>query len=126
MFRTQLGTLYNVLECFMGRLKGHKVYTIANLLLVYKSTEKLFGRSIEARILTPREQNKDDLDKVVTLALSHTKAQNESKLILSMVNYVKTSRLPVSNPESWLSQVLSDLVALGSKLVSTFLFPYVV
>ena len=74
--------------------------------------------------MTPREQNKDNLDKVVALILSHTKAQNESKLILSMVDYMKTSRLPMLNPESWLSQVLSNLAALGSKLVSTFLFPY--
>ena len=119
MFRTQLGPLYDVLERFMGGLKGHEVYTIANLLSAYESTEKLFGGSIEARVLTLREQNKDDLDKVVALVLSHTKAQNKSKLVLSMLDYVKTSGLPVSNPESRLSQVLSDLAALESKSVST-------
>lgn len=117
MFRTQLSALYDVLERFMGGLKGHEVYTIANLLSAYESTEKLFGGSIEARVLNLREQYKDDLDKVVALVLSHTKAQSKSKLVLSMLDYVKTSGLPVSNSESRLYQVLNDLAALESKLV---------
>ena len=74
-------------------LKGHEVYTITNLLSVYESTEKLFGGRIEVHILTLREQNKDDLDKVVALILSYTKAQNKSRLVLSMLEYVKTSGL---------------------------------
>lgn len=115
MFRTQLSALYDVLERFMGGLKGHEVYTLANLLSAYESTEKLFGGSIEARVLNLREQYKDDLDKVVALVLSHTKAQSKSKLVLSILDYVKSSGLPVSNPESRLYQVLSSLAALESK-----------
>ncbi|KAL4066080.1 acetyl-CoA carboxylase [Scleroderma citrinum] len=115
MFRTQLSALFDVLERFMGGLKGHEVYTIANLLSAYEATEKLFGGSIEARVLNLREQYKDDLDKVVALVLSHTKAQSKSKLVLSMLDYVKTSGLPVSNPESRLYQVLNNLAALESK-----------
>ncbi|KIJ65157.1 hypothetical protein HYDPIDRAFT_89293 [Hydnomerulius pinastri MD-312] len=115
MFRTQLVPLFDVLEKFMGGLKGHEVYTIAKLLDAYESTEKLFGGSIEARVLNLREQHKDDLDKVVALVLSHTKAQSKSKLVLSILDYVKTGGLPVSNVESRLYQVISDLAALESK-----------
>ncbi|KAI6042033.1 acetyl-CoA carboxylase [Pisolithus marmoratus] len=115
MFRTQLSALYDVLERFMGGLKGHEVYTLANLLSAYESTEKLFGGSIEARVLNLREQFKDDLDKVVALVLSHTKAQSKSKLVLPILDYVKSSGLPVSNPDSRLYQVLSSLAALESK-----------
>ncbi|KAH7926428.1 hypothetical protein BV22DRAFT_1087097 [Leucogyrophana mollusca] len=115
MFRTQLAALYDVLERFMGGLKGHEIFTIANLFSLYEETEKLFGGSIEARVLSLREQHKDDLDKVVALVLSHTKAQSKSKLMLAILDYVKTSGLPVSNSDSRLYQVLSDLAALESK-----------
>ncbi|KAG0694582.1 acetyl-CoA carboxylase [Suillus ampliporus] len=115
MFRLQLTALYDVLERFMGGLKGHEVHTIANLLSAYEQTEKLFGGSIEARVLKLREQHKDDLDKVVALVLSHTKAQSKAKLVLAIIDYVKTGGLPVSNAESRLYQVLNDLAALESK-----------
>ncbi|KAF9219763.1 hypothetical protein BS17DRAFT_788749 [Gyrodon lividus] len=115
MFRAQLAPLFDALEKFMGGLKGHEVYTLANLLSAYESTEGLFGGSIEARVLNLREQHKDDLDKVVALVLSHTKAQSKSKLVLAILDYIKTSGLPVSNPESRLYQVLSNLAALESK-----------
>jgi acetyl-CoA carboxylase/biotin carboxylase 1 len=117
MFRTQLTPLFDVIEKFMGGLKGHELHTIANLLSAYDSTEKLFGGSIEARVLSLREQNKDDLDKVVALVLSHTKAQSKSKLVLSILDYIKSSGLPVSSAESRLYQVLSDLATLESKFV---------
>jgi acetyl-CoA carboxylase/biotin carboxylase 1 len=115
MFHMQPTALYDVLELFMGGMKGHEVHTIANLLSAYEQTEKLFGGSIEARVLKLREQHKDDLDKVVALVLSHTKAQSKSKLVLTMLDYVKTSGLPVSNAESRLYQVLNNLAALESK-----------
>jgi acetyl-CoA carboxylase/biotin carboxylase 1 len=115
MFRMQLTALYDVLERFMGGMKGHEVHTIANLLSAYEQTEKLFGGSIETRVLKLREQHKDDLDKVVALVLSHTKAQSKSKLVLAIIDYIKTSGLPVSNAESRLYQVLNDLAALESK-----------
>lgn len=117
MFRAQLSPLFDVLEKFMGGLKGHEVYTLADLLSNYESTEKLFGGSIEARVLSLREQNKDDLDKVVALVLSHTKAQSKSKLVFSILDYIKSSGLPVSNVESRLYQVLNDLASLESKSV---------
>ncbi|KAL0953702.1 hypothetical protein HGRIS_004895 [Hohenbuehelia grisea] len=115
MFRTQLGALFDVLERFTGGLKGHEVTTIAGLLERYEQTEKLFGGSIEARVLALREQHKDDLDKVVALVLSHIKAQSKSKLVLALLDYVKSSGLNVSNPESQVYKVLQNLASLEAK-----------
>ncbi|KAF8141976.1 acetyl-CoA carboxylase [Boletus edulis] len=115
MFRQQLAPLFDVLEKFMGGLKGHEVHTIASLLSAYESTEILFGGSIEARVLSLREQNKDDLDKVAALVLSHTRAQSKSRLVLSILDYIKSSGLPVSAVESRLHKVLNDLAGLESK-----------
>jgi acetyl-CoA carboxylase/biotin carboxylase 1 len=106
------------LERFGGGLKAHETSTIANLLERYEETEKLFGGSIEARVLTLRDQHKDDLDKVVSIVLSHIKAQSKSKLVLAILDYVKTSALTVSNPESRLYKVLQALAALEAKYVA--------
>jgi acetyl-CoA carboxylase/biotin carboxylase 1 len=117
MFRAQLGDLFDVLERFNGGLKGHETDTIANLLARHVEIEKLFGGSIEARILSLREQYKDDLDKVISLVLSHIKAPSKAKLVLALLDYVKTSGLPVSKPESRLYQVLQGLALLETKYV---------
>jgi acetyl-CoA carboxylase/biotin carboxylase 1 len=115
MFKSQLGTLYDVLERFSGGLKGHETNTIADLLERYIATESLFGGSIETRVLALRELHKDDLDKVVSLVLSHIKAQSKAKLVLALLDYVQSSGLPVSNPESRLYRVLQDLTGLEAK-----------
>ena len=117
ILRAQLEELYQVLERFVGGLKGHETNTIAKLLERYESTEKLFGGSIETRVLSLREQHKDELDKVVGLVLSHIKAQSKSKLVLALLDYVKTSNLAVSNKESPLYKVLQNLAALEAKYV---------
>ncbi|KAJ7334069.1 acetyl-CoA carboxylase [Mycena albidolilacea] len=115
MFRAQLAPVFDVLERFSGGLKGHEQETISNLLDRYDATEKLFGGSIETRILALREQHKDDLDKVAQLVLSHIKAQSKAKLTLAILDYVKTSGLNVSHTESRLYKVLQNLAALESK-----------
>lgn len=49
--------------------------------------------------------------------LSHTKAQSKSKPVLSILDYIKSSSLPISSTGSRLYQVLSDLAGLESKFV---------
>ncbi|KAJ7252734.1 acetyl CoA carboxylase [Mycena haematopus] len=115
MFRAQLAPVLDVLDRFSGGLKGHEQETISNLLDRYDATEKLFGGSIETRILALRDQHKDDLDKVVALVLSHIKAQSKAKLVLAILDYVKTSGLNVSHTESRLYKVMQSLAALESK-----------
>jgi acetyl-CoA carboxylase/biotin carboxylase 1 len=119
MFRSSLSALTDVLERFTGGLKGHEMNTIADLLERYEATEKLFGGSIEARVLALRDQYKDDLDKVVGLVLSHIKAQSKSKLVLAILDYVKSSALTVSNSESRLYKVLQALAGLEAKYVAS-------
>ncbi|KJA28198.1 hypothetical protein HYPSUDRAFT_129635 [Hypholoma sublateritium FD-334 SS-4] len=115
MFRNKIAGLYEVLERYRGGLKGHETETIANLLGRYESTEKLFGGSIEARVLALREQYKDDLDTAVSFVLSHIKVQSKSKLVLAILDYIKSSSLNVSNPEGSIYKVLQGLAALEAK-----------
>ncbi|KII85890.1 hypothetical protein PLICRDRAFT_44314 [Plicaturopsis crispa FD-325 SS-3] len=115
MFRSQLGPLFDVIERFSHGLKGHETTTIANLLERYEATEKLFGGSIEARVLKLREEYKDDLDKAIAFILSHIKAQSKAKLVLALLDYIKSGALNVSNTESKLYTVLQGLASLEAK-----------
>ncbi len=115
MFRAQLSDLFDVVDRFASGLKGHETETITNLLERYEATEKLFGGSIEARVLTLRDQHKDDLGKVVALVLSHIKVQSKAKLVMTLLDHVKNGGLTVSDPESRLYQVLQSLAVLEAK-----------
>jgi acetyl-CoA carboxylase/biotin carboxylase 1 len=115
LFRMQLQTLLDTLERFVNGLKGHETVTLAALLERYEETEKLFGGSIEARVLALREQYKDELDKAIGFVLSHIKVQSKVKLVLALLDYVKTSGLAVSNPDNRLHKVLQGLAVLEAK-----------
>ena len=115
MLRSSLAVLFEALDRYQNGLKGHEMMTIASLLELYERTEKLFGGSIEARVLALREQNKDDLDKVASLVLSHIKAQSKAKLVLALLDYVKTSGINVSNTESWIYKSIQGLASLEAK-----------
>ena len=115
MFRTKLGPLLDVVERYQGGLKAHETDVIANLLARYEETEKLFGGSIEARVLTLREQHKDDLDKVVSLVLSHIMAQRKGRLVMAILEHVKNSGMTVTDPNTRLYQVLQGLASLEAR-----------
>ncbi|TBU46750.1 acetyl CoA carboxylase [Dichomitus squalens] len=115
MFRTQLAVLLDAVERYQFGLKGHETNVIAGLLARYEETEKLFGGSIEARVLTLREQNKDNLDKVAALVLSHIMAQRKGRLVIAILDHVKNSGLTVTDPNSRLYQVLQGLAALEAR-----------
>ncbi|KAH6915859.1 acetyl CoA carboxylase [Coprinopsis sp. MPI-PUGE-AT-0042] len=115
LFRSKIESLIFAVEKYLNGLKGHETEVIAALLGRYEATEKLFGGSIEARVLALREQHKDDLDKVVNAVLSHIKVQGKAKLIFAILDYIKISNLNVSNPEGSLYKVLQGLAVLEAK-----------
>jgi hypothetical protein len=88
MFRNKLGDLYDILERFSAGLKGHETDTIANPLACHEETEKLLGGSIEARVLSLREQYKDDLDK----AISDARSKFLTHIAEFIINTVSTDR----------------------------------
>lgn len=115
MFRSKIAPLTDVVEQYSAGLKGYAVDTIAGLLSRYESTERLFGGSIEARVLALRDQYKDNLDTAISFVLSHIKVQGKAKLVLAILDYVKNNNFPVAKPESKLFQVLQGLAALEAK-----------
>lgn len=114
-FRMSLAPLVEVVERFKHGLRQHEWDVIAELLRRYEATEKLFGGSIEARVLALREQHRNELDKVAELVLSHLKAQGKSKLVILILALVKDRGASYASTDGALSAVLKDLAALEAR-----------
>ena len=115
LVRSKIVPLLDVLERYKHGLKGHEHATIAILLHRYVATEKLFGGSIEERVLKLREEHKDNLDEVAALVLSHTKAQNKNKLVMALLDMIKDAGTWSSTGDDGLSSVMKELASLDSK-----------
>ena len=117
LFRSSTVSLFDVAERYRGGLKQHEIDTLASLLERYDANERLFGGSIEARVLKLREEHKDNLDKVTAAVLSHMKAQSKAKLVFAILEEVKSNAANLANPESRLHKVLQGLASLEAKWV---------
>ncbi|KAI0339517.1 hypothetical protein BDW22DRAFT_1361595 [Trametopsis cervina] len=115
LFRSPLAPLFDLVEQYLGGLKAHELDVLGALLARYGETERLFGGSIEARVLLLREQYKEDLDKVAGLVLSHIMAHRKGRLVMLILDHVKNSGLTVSNPDSKLYQALQALASLENR-----------
>ena len=115
MARSSIQTLTDLAERYKYGLKAHEWNTVAALFARYVDTEKLFGGDIEQRVLKLREENKDGLEKVAQIVLSHIKAPSKNKLVLSLLDTVKDYGAAALRPEVNLAGVLKDLAALESR-----------
>jgi len=115
MARSSIQTLIDLAERYKYGLRAHEWNTVAALFARYIDTEKLFGGDIEQRVHKLREENKDDLEKVVQIVLSHIKAPSKNKLVLSLLDTVKDYGAAALRPEINLAGVLKDLAALESR-----------
>ena len=115
MARSSIQTLIDLAERYKYGLKAHEWNTVAALFARYVNTEKLFGGDIEQRVLKLREENKDGLENVAQIVLSHIKAPSKNKLVLSLLDTVKDYGAAALRPEINLAGVLKDLTTLESR-----------
>ena len=92
-------------------LKEHEINVLGGLLEKYANTEAPSNGGMEARILAFREQNKDHLKKIASMALDHARTQSKNKLVMALFDHVEASGL-ATNPDSFMYQVLRSLAAL--------------
>lgn len=117
MFRSQFSKLFVIVESYRNGLKMREWDMIATFLRKYESTEKLFGGSIESRVLALRDQHKNDPDTVAAYVLSHTKAQSKNKLVMSLLDLIKAGgSASLLTSENQMGEVLKDLTALEGRL----------
>lgn len=115
MVHSKIVSLCDALDRFKNGVHAHEIATIAGLLERYENTEKLFGGSVETRVLDLREKNKNDLDKVAALVLSHLRTQSKSKLVLAILEVVKAGGS--SFADKHLLEVLRNLASLEGRQV---------
>ena len=89
----------------------------AQILQKYLAVESIFSAgSEEAVVLSLRDEKKEELNEVLSLVLAHSRVAGRSKLILAVLEAVKTAQLVSMGDGSVLQQTLKSLADLPSKL----------
>ncbi|ANB10966.1 acetyl-CoA carboxylase ACC1 [Sugiyamaella lignohabitans] len=99
-------------------LVAHEYHVIANLLQEYIDVESLFSGSHsreEDVILRLREENKDNLRKVVMKVWSHSRVGAKNNLILAILSEYQPSKVDSSLIAAHIRPVLKNLVELESR-----------
>ncbi|GMK57121.1 hypothetical protein CspeluHIS016_0309610 [Cutaneotrichosporon spelunceum] len=116
-----IAPLQTLIDAFAYGLKVHEWQIYADLLNYFCEIEEPFADSTltqEEIILKLREENKD-LDQVVKLVLSHSKVASKTKLVLQLLEVVKSeSPKAESTTESGVAKALVRLSELDSRVTS--------
>ncbi|KAH3668226.1 hypothetical protein OGAPHI_001980 [Ogataea philodendri] len=89
LFDQVIEPLVNIAEQYKEGLRAHEYSVFAGLLMEYYNVEKLFSGEntrMEDVILKLRDENKDDLSKVISLALSHSRIGAKNNLITAILD----------------------------------------
>ncbi|OHW90182.1 acetyl-carboxylase [Colletotrichum incanum] len=117
MLRTTLAPLTDVLNSYSEGQKAHELNVIKDLLASYIEIERLFtgyGTQEDSVILKLRDQNKDDIRKVVQTVLSHSRVGAKSSLILAILEEYRPNKPNVGNVAKYLRPALQELTELQS------------
>ncbi|KAK1953648.1 acetyl-CoA carboxylase, partial [Colletotrichum sublineola] len=117
MLKTTLAPLTEVLDSFAEGQKAYELNVIKDLLASYIETERLFtgyGTQEDSVILKLRDQNKDDIRKVVQTVLSHSRVGAKSSLVLAILEEYRPNKPNVGNVAKYLRPVLQELTELQS------------
>ncbi|GKT52837.1 acetyl-CoA carboxylase [Colletotrichum tofieldiae] len=117
MLKTTLAPLTDVLNSYSEGQKAHELNVIKDLLASYIDIERLFtgyGTQEDSVILKLRDQNKDDIRKVVQTVLSHSRVGAKSSLILAILEEYRPNKPSVGNVAKYLRPALQELTELQS------------
>ncbi|KAH0296375.1 acetyl-CoA carboxylase acc1, partial [Aureobasidium melanogenum] len=116
--RAALGPILEVMTKFNDGLKGHEFAVMSSLFQQYYDVESLFAarqNRDEEVILALRDQNKDNLIKVVHTALSHTRVSSKNNLIIAILDYYRPNKPGAGSVAKYLRSSLRHLAELESR-----------
>lgn len=116
--KTSLAPLVQVMDKYTEGLKAHEFQVFISLLEQYWEVEKYFSsqtRRDEDAILKLREENKDDIRKVVDIVLSHSRTPSKNNLILAILDIYRPNLPNVGNVAKYFRPVLKRLTELESR-----------
>ncbi|EGY22236.1 hypothetical protein VD0002_g8026 [Verticillium dahliae] len=117
LLKSTLAPLSEVLSAYSEGQKAHELNVVRSLLEQYAETEQLFtgqGSQEDSTILKLRDQNKDDISKVVQTVLSHSRVSAKSSLILAILEEYRPNKPNVGNIGKHLRDALRTLTELQS------------
>ncbi|KAI8890576.1 acetyl-CoA carboxylase [Backusella circina FSU 941] len=125
-FKNNLLPLTTIFERFRNGLKDHEYSVYIQLIEQYYDVEVLFSgqQRDEEVILSLRDQNKDDLDKVLSIILSHAKVNIKNNVVLMLLDILgpKTNRntldkafMPILKRLSEIDNRVTQKVALKAR-----------
>lgn len=118
LLKSALAPLIEVLDKYIEGVKVHEFDVFSGLLEQYASVEKLFsGRTSrdEEVILKLRDDNKDDIFKVVQSVLSHSRIGAKNNLILAILDEYKPTKPNAGNVAKYFRPALRKLTELESR-----------
>jgi acetyl-CoA carboxylase/biotin carboxylase 1 len=118
LLKATLAPLTAILDQYADGQKMRELNVIAGLLSEYAEVERLFsGRRLqdEEVILKLRDQNKEDINKVVQTVLSHSRVAAKNSLVLALLEEYRPNKPNVGNVAKCLRPVLRKLAELESR-----------
>lgn len=118
LLKTSLSPLVEVMNRYLEGLKVHELDVFCNLLNQYYEIEKLFStRNFRAEdvVLKLREENKDDILKVVHTVLSHSRIGAKNNLVLAILDMYRPNKPNAGNVAKYFKPSLRKLTELESR-----------
>lgn len=118
LLRTALAPLLEIMVKYNDGLKAHEFSTFSKLFEQYYAVESLFSarqNRDEEIILSLRDQNRDDIPKVVHTVLSHTRASSKNNLIIAILQAYRPNQPGVGNVGKYFRDSLSKLADLEGR-----------
>ncbi|KAF3906458.1 hypothetical protein ABW20_dc0105957 [Dactylellina cionopaga] len=119
--RTSLAPLIDIIRRYQDGIKVHEFNVITDLLEQYWSTEKMFsGQNTreEDVVLRLRDDNKDNIEKVVQSVLSHSKIGAKNNLIIAILDEYRPNKPNVGAVGKYFRTALKKLTELESRSTS--------
>ena len=112
--KATLAPLTDVLNLYSEGQKVRELNAIRSLLEAYWEVETLFMKQPqeETVVLKLRDQNKDDIPKVVQTVLSHSRVSSKSNLILAILDEYRPNKPNTGNIGKHLRDILKKLTEL--------------
>lgn len=118
--KTTLEPLTEILDLYVDGQKVRELNFIKSLLHAYWEVETLFVSQAQndSVILKLRDQNKDNIPKVVQTVLSHSRVSAKSSLVLAILDEYRPNKPNVGNIAKYLRDPLRKLTELSSRATS--------
>lgn len=118
IFGQTIEPLARIAEAYKDGLETHEYHVFADLLAEYERVESLFSgsnSSSEEVVLQLRDQNKEDLNSVVNIALSHSRIAAKNNLVITILDTYQPILQESPEAVAVFKPILQKLVELDSR-----------